>query len=126
MTGSASTFALVALGGGAGAMLRFAIGLSLSAGLFPWATLTVNIAGAALIGLIWGAAEDALWFAQWGRPLLVVGLLGGFTTFSAFSLETMSLLDSGRWASAFGYVLASVFGCVVATWLTYKAASLLA
>lgn len=126
MTGSASMYALVALGGGAGAALRFAIGLALSPGLFPWATLTVNIAGAALIGLIWGAVEDADWFAQWGRALLVVGLLGGFTTFSAFSLETMSLLDAGRWMSAVGYAMASVLGCVCATWLAFRAASLLA
>lgn len=119
-------FVLVALGGGAGAVLRFAIGLALNPGLFPWATLTVNIAGAALIGLIWGIAEDADWFAQWGRALLVVGLLGGFTTFSAFSMETMSMLDSGRWVNALSYAVTSVAGCVIATWLAYKAASLMA
>ncbi|MCR9279087.1 MAG: fluoride efflux transporter CrcB [Pseudomonadaceae bacterium] len=124
MTHSAGMYALVALGGGVGAMLRFAVGLTMNTLMFPWATLAVNIAGAALIGLLWGVAEDAQWFADWGRALLVVGLLGGFTTFSAFSLETMSLLDSGRWSIALAYVLTSVFGCIIATWLAYRAASL--
>lgn len=124
MTHSACMYALVALGGGVGAMLRFAVGLTMNTLMFPWATLAVNIAGAALIGLLWGVAEDAQWFADWGRALLVVGLLGGFTTFSAFSLETMSLLDSGRWSIALAYVLTSVFGCIIATWLAYRAASL--
>jgi len=108
----------VALGGSLGAVSRFLISTALFVpGQFPWATLVINIAGSFGIGLLWGLGHQQPWFEQWGRYLLVVGLLGGFTTFSAFSLETVGLVEGGRWASALGYVLASVLGCVLAAWV---------
>lgn len=107
----------VALGGSFGAAARFLISAVLFVpGQFPWATLVINIAGSFGIGLLWGFGHQQPWFEQWGRYLLVVGLLGGFTTFSAFSLETLGLLEGGRFAGALGYVLASVLGCVLAAW----------
>ncbi|MDA1075433.1 MAG: fluoride efflux transporter CrcB [Proteobacteria bacterium] len=110
-------FALVALGGALGAMSRYALATVILPGSrFPWATLAINIAGSFLIGLIWGHSAQQQWFQEWGRLFLVVGVLGGFTTFSAFSLETLSLIDNHRFVDAFGYVLLSVSGCVVATW----------
>jgi CrcB protein len=108
----------VALGGSLGAVGRFVISTVLFVpGQFPWATLVINIAGSFGIGLLWGVAHQQPWFEQWGRYLLVVGMLGGFTTFSAFSLETVGLIDGGRWAGAVGYVTASMLGCVCAAWL---------
>ncbi|MEQ8860146.1 MAG: fluoride efflux transporter CrcB [Pseudomonadales bacterium] len=103
----------VTLGGGFGALARFLISTWLfQPGRFPWATLAINIAGSFAIGVLWGFGQQQPWFDSWGRYLLVVGLLGGFTTFSAFSLETVALMESGRQAQALGYVLASVLLCV--------------
>ena len=73
-----------------------------------------------MIGALWGHAANAEWFAQWGRALLVSGLLGGFTTFSAFSLESLTLLQEGRLLAAGSYVIASVIGCLLAAWLGYR------
>ena len=108
----------VALGGALGALARFAVSAALFVpGQFPWATLAINIAGSFGIGLLWGMGHEQPWFEQWGRYLLVVGLLGGFTTFSAFSLETVELVESGRTLGAVSYVAASVLGCVAAAWI---------
>lgn len=114
-------YALVALGGAIGAMLRFAtthlVGV---AGLFPWATFGINIAGALAIGLVWGIWQEADWFIAWGRLLLVVGLLGGFTTFSAFSIEALMLLQQDRLLLAVAYVGSSVLVCIGLAWLGFK------
>jgi len=108
----------VALGGAAGAVLRMLIAATIGAHhVFPWATLTINIAGSFAIGLLWGAYGQAEWFQQWGRMLLVVGLLGGFTTFSAFSLETMNLVQGSRMLLGAGYVSASIIGCLIAVFV---------
>jgi CrcB protein len=107
----------VALGGGLGAVARFALSTLLFVpGQFPWPTLLINIAGSLGIGLLWGLYGQHGWFEAWGRYLLVVGLLGGFTTFSAFSLETVGLMEGGRSVEALAYVAVSVLGCVVAAW----------
>ncbi len=104
----------VALGGGVVAVARFLISTWLFLpGRFPWATLAINIAGSFAIGLLWGFGQQQPWFDSWGRYLLVVGVLGGFTTFSAFSLETVALMETGRQVQALGYVLASVLLCVL-------------
>ncbi len=119
-----STWLLVAAGGALGAMARWSLGiLFASGGEFPWATLSINIAGSLAIGLVWGAWSDAAWFVSWGRALLVSGLLGGFTTYSAFSLETVNLLTSARTGTAFAYVAATVTGCLAAAWLGQRLTS---
>jgi CrcB protein len=106
----------VAIGGAIGAVLRHQTGRLMTHWLgaktvtaFPWATLTVNIAGSLAMGLLAG------WIARQGpvggeqmRLLLGVGLLGGFTTFSSFSLEMMLLIERGQVASAMTYALVSV------------------
>jgi fluoride exporter len=100
----------VALGGGFGSWLRYAIGRSIGPTAFPFATLTVNLVGSFAMGLVAG------WLAQQGpggeswRLLLAVGLLGGFTTFSAFSLDIATLVQRGALGTAGLYVLASVVG----------------
>ncbi len=112
----------VACGGALGALLRFGVSAWVGAHhVFPWATLTINIAGSFAIGLLWGGYGHAEWFQQWGRMLLVVGLLGGFTTYSAFSLETLNLLQSGRVLSGVFYVSATVVGCLVAVFCGERA-----
>ena len=115
---------LVALGGGAGAVLRYHSGRALTALLgpatvaaFPWATLVVNVVGSLAMGLLAG------WLARHGsasetwRLLVGVGLLGGFTTFSAFSLELMLLIERGQGATAFAYAMISVLAGVTALYI---------
>jgi CrcB protein len=99
--------ALVALGGAIGSVLRVALAGAMfrAAGAsFPWGTLVVNVVGSLLIGVAAGRLPDR--GAAWA--LIVPGLLGGFTTFSAFSLETLNLLRTGRPAAAILYALAAV------------------
>lgn len=96
---------LVACGGALGAVARYACGLAVSSSGFPWATYAVNVLGCLLIGFI------AAGFPRLGEParlFLVVGLLGGFTTFSAFSFEFFALLDRRETAAAFLYVAATL------------------
>ncbi len=98
---------LVGLGGAAGSMLRYLVSLTASAALgpdFPWGTLAVNATGSAAIG-----ALAALNLQDPARLLLVTGLLGGFTTFSAFSLEAAQLWQRAPWLAAL-YVAASLGG----------------
>lgn len=97
----------VALGGGFGAWLRYVVGRLVPLGGFPWATLTVNIAGSFAMGLLvgWLARHDA---GEGWRLLLGVGLLGGFTTFSAFSLELVEMIERGNAGIAVAYALVSV------------------
>lgn len=110
---------LVMAGGAIGAVLRYWLGLFIRPGVaggFPLATLSVNIAGGLAMGLLAG------WLARGGgneplRLLLGVGVLGGFTTFSAFSLETVTLIERGESVVAMGYVAASVAGAVAALWI---------
>jgi CrcB protein len=71
---------------------------------FPWGTLAVNLIGSFAIGVIWVALAGR----GAGHLLLVTGFLGGFTTFSAFSLDTLRLIEGGQVGTALGYVAASV------------------
>ncbi len=80
---------------------------------FPWGTLTVNVLGGIAIGLCAALVVDRD-SARWS--LLVTGMLGGFTTFSAFSLQSLELLQTQRFAAAAAYVAASVIACVLACW----------
>ncbi len=116
-----SRFLWVALGGAAGAMLRYAISLIPVRGSFPVLTLITNLLGALLIGLIAGAAELAS-----PSPNLVLfaktGLCGGFTTFSTFSLEGYTLLKAGQKGMAALYILLSVGLCLLGVWLGRLAA----
>ena len=114
----------IALGGAVGAMSRFLLTTWLFVpGQFPWPTLLINFAGSFGIGLLWGVGFQQPWFETWGRYLLVVGVLGGFTTFSAFSLETVGLVEGGRVPEAVAYVMASVLSCVIAAWLGQRLVS---
>jgi len=109
---------IVATGGALGAVLRYMLSALIGAHLlFPWATLAINIAGSFAIGIVWGGFGHAEWFQQWGRLLLVIGVLGGFTTFSAFSLETLMLMQGGRWIAGTAYVSASVIGCLLSVFV---------
>ncbi|MGE0741389.1 MAG: fluoride efflux transporter CrcB [Hyphomonadaceae bacterium] len=110
---------LVALGGAIGSAARYGVSAVAARWFgpsFPWGTLSVNVIGGLAMGVL--AARVGLLHDN-ARLLLGVGVLGGFTTFSAFSLETVRLLEQQP-AHAFGYVLASVVLSVGACWLGYS------
>ena len=125
----AANILLVGLGGFAGAVARYALGgwilhHTLSA-KFPWSTFAVNVLGCLVMGVLSGLIERLDWFTPQMRLLLLTGLLGGFTTFSAFGLETIYLLRRGEPWIALTYALASVLVCVAAVWIGMRAAELL-
>jgi fluoride exporter len=110
---------LVALGSGVGGAARLFVStlIGRSAGTqFPWGTFAVNVVGCLLVGALGALFEPAspLHVRQDLRVLLVVGVLGGFTTFSAFSLEALLLLQRGASMTALAYVLGSVIACLAA------------
>jgi CrcB protein len=111
---------LVGLGGGIGSMLRYGSSLLIQSKLFPYATLAVNITGSFIIGIVFAMSikEEAL-LNNW-KLFLATGICGGFTTFSAFSLENMGLLQSGKYGVAFAYTGLSILLGIAATFLGYK------
>ncbi len=100
----------VGLGGAFGAMLRYAISLLLpvALGQFPWATWYANVIGCALAGVFLAASEKYALLQGDGRLLLLVGFLGGFTTFSSFGLESFNLWRHGYMGLALLYSLSSL------------------
>ena len=111
-------FSLLVLAGSAlGGLARFWLGawMVVVAGPdFPWGTLLINVAGSLLIGL---AATAIPVSSDAARAFVIVGLCGGFTTFSAYSLQTLELLQADRIPAALAYMAASVAACLAATWL---------
>ena len=91
-----------------------------AAALFPFGTLAVNIAGCLLIGVVFGCSEKGL-VSSAGHLFLTTGVLGGFTTFSAFSVETFTLFKNGHPGYAIAYVFASVLLGLLATCAAYWA-----
>ncbi|KPF93304.1 camphor resistance protein CrcB [Novosphingobium sp. AAP83] len=111
--------ALVALGGASGAVLRYHAGrligtISGPNTVFPWGTFSINFTGSLAMGLLAGwlarhGTSEGAWGSETWRLLLGVGVLGGFTTFSAFSLESVLLIERGLFTSAALYAAGSVF-----------------
>ncbi len=115
--------AMVGSGGFAGALLRYWLSTwvnrQLGSGFMPFGTLIVNLLGCVLIGLVAGVADRQELLGLEARLLLVVGLLGGFTTFSAFALESLLLLQEGNLIAAVTYVGAHLILGVALVWLAY-------
>lgn len=112
---------IIAIGTGSfiGAVLRYLLTQFIQSKLlstFPFGTLTVNIVGCLLIGLVFGVSAKVNLSQEW-RLFLATGLLGGFTTFSAFSYETINLLRDGQFWYASTYVVSSVVVGLVATFI---------
>ncbi len=105
----------IATGGAAGALLRYGLGgwvQRASGGSFPWGTLSVNLLGCLVVGLLW-AVLDVVEVSANVRAMLLVGLLGAFTTFSTFSLEGLQLIENRQYALAVGYLGGSCLGGLV-------------
>ncbi len=119
----------IALGGGLGSVLRFLLSSWIQgrtrAAFFPWGILTVNLIGCLTIGILFGIIverfnTDPIW-----RSGIFLGLLGSFTTFSSFTLDTVTLLHSGAYGMALLYILTSVGVGIVATMLGLSLARIL-
>lgn len=121
-TFDARALAAAAGGGAIGAMARYAVDQAadrLGVAL-PWATLAINVVGCVLMGILVSyvlahPARHLLW-----RPFLGVGVLGGFTTFSAFAGDAVLLADDGAWAASAAYVVATLVGGLLALWAGFS------
>ena len=111
---------LVGLGGAIGSMLRFATSLVINSKYFPYATLVVNITGSFIIGVVFAMSIRQAGLSTNWQLFLATGICGGFTTFSAFTLENMGLLQSGRTGMALSYIALSIVLGIVATFLGYQ------
>jgi CrcB protein len=115
------------IGGGLGSAARLAVSDMIArhvGGSFPWGTLAVNLTGSLAIGFIATvSAPGGHWLAGPGaRHFVMLGLLGGYTTFSSFSLQTLDLMREGDWHRAAGNVLLSVGLCLAGAWLGHAMA----
>ena len=106
----------VGLGGFAGSVLRYLVGRWLGGG-FPWGTMTVNVAGCLLIGLLYAFAERGNLSSPGLRLLLMAGFCGGFTTFSAFMSDNIAMLRAGEFLPFALYTVGSVLLGLGAVWL---------
>ena len=109
----------IAIGGAAGAVLRYSASLSIYSLLgrgFPYGTLFVNVSGSLLMGLLSVIMMERLDMAPEWRAAVLVGVLGSFTTFSTFSIETLNLLEQGDLMRAMANIVLSILVCLLAVW----------
>ena len=116
-------YCFIAAGGATGACLRYFVTTSVDS-LFgkhmPFGTLTVNVVGSFALALLYGFIERHDLSDYPYRALIGVGLLGAFTTFSTFSVETLTLLENGLWLKAAANVFLNVGACLIAGWLAIQ------
>jgi fluoride exporter len=122
-----AVLAVIAVGGGLGSIARYGLSelLPTPAGTFPWATFITNVSGCFLIGVLMVLITDVWSAHRLVRPFLGVGVLGGYTTFSTYAVETRGLLQPGTVALAFTYLAGTLICAMLAVlfgvWLTRKA-----
>ena len=118
-------YLIIGLGGALGSMLRFGLGSLIDTNvqktgqIFPWGTIVVNITGCFVIGFIFtiSTGEGRLLLSPLTRNFITIGILGGYTTFSSFSWQTLTLAQSGQMWGAVANVILSVVLCLVGVWL---------
>lgn len=122
----------VALGGALGSVARFWLNGVVSeryGTTFPWGTMTINVIGSFIIGVLGALTIPEGRMSTEARTvttqLLMIGICGGFTTFSSFSLQTLNLVRDREWLYAGGNILLSVVLCLIATWLGYLLGSII-
>jgi len=117
-------YIVIGLGGALGSMLRFGLGSLIDTNaqktgqIFPWGTIIVNVTGCFIIGFIFtiSASEGRIILSSLTRNFIMIGILGGYTTFSSFSLQTLTLAQDGQWWGAAANVLLSVVLCLAGVW----------
>ena len=112
--------AAIAIGGAAGSVLRYGVSQGIHALVgrgFPWGTLVVNSLGSLLVGFIFVYLVERSAVSEVLRAALFIGLLGGFTTFSTFSLETLALIEEASYIKAMVNIFISVVLCLAGAWL---------
>ena len=114
-----SDWLAVAVGGALGAMLRFWVSESMPSESFPWGTLTVNLVGSVLLGIL-TAAVAVNTLSETQALLFGTGLLGAFTTLSTFSIETATLWDEQRWSALVGYISATALAGPLLALISWK------
>ena len=110
----------IAAGGAFGAVARFGVSTGVYAMMgrsFPYGTLAVNVIGSLLMGLLYVMLIERLSLSPEFRAILLIGFLGSFTTFSTFSMETLSLIEQAQLLKAAVNIVASVALCLLATWI---------
>ncbi|MEU1870288.1 CrcB protein [Streptomyces ambofaciens] len=120
----APVVAVVALGGGTGAAARYAASLwwPTQSGAFPWTTFGVNVAGCAVIGVFMVVITEVWTAHRLVRPFFGTGVLGGFTTFSTYAVDTRTLFADGRVPTGLAYLAATPLAALTAVWLAAWAA----
>lgn len=112
-------YAALGLAGAVGTMLRAActsLAVRLFGTGFPWGTLAVNVLGSFLFGMIVGLFRSRAGIAPAAETILLVGLLGGFTTYSSYAFQAVEMSAAGRWLGAAAYLLATNLGALAAVW----------
>jgi CrcB protein len=123
------TYLLIAVGGALGSMGRYFLNgvvTAITGPTFPWGTMLINIVGSFAIGFyatMTDPADGRIRASGAARQFVMTGICGGFTTFSSFSLQTLTLARDGEWVRAGGNVIGSVTLCLVAVWVGHLAAS---
>jgi CrcB protein len=120
-----SALALVAIGGAIGSVSRYALSsaiLRVTGSLFPLGTFIVNLAGCIAFGAIVGAAEHRFVLTSSARAFLLVGVLGGFTTFSSYVFESAALMQDGQFAAAALNLTGQVAAGLIGFWVAYVVA----
>ncbi len=123
-----STYLAVALGSALGGVGRYwcsGLVARLFGETFPWGTVTVNVLGSLAIGFFatLTAPDGRLFVGSTARQFFMLGVFGGYTTFSSFSLQTLNLVRDGEWFRAGANIVVSVLLCLVAVWLGHALAS---
>lgn len=112
---------MVGLGGSLGAVLRYLLSGTFRSGSFPYGTLTVNLTGSFLLGLLFFSYAFTGSFSQNWRLFLGIGLLGSFTTMSTFSVETFSLMEDREHFKALTNIVLNLAGCILGVYLARAA-----
>jgi len=121
------TYLAVAIGGAIGACLRYGVNelvVNVLGKSFPFGTLLVNILGSFVLGWLYALFSSGVLAVSPWRALVAIGLIGAFTTFSTFSLDTVLLFEQGDWLKAIANVLLNVLLCLTLAWLGLKLGSM--
>lgn len=121
------TMLVIFLGAGLGGVARHAVGgwvQSATGGSFPWDTLLINVTGSMLLAILYAVVEGTAAAPEW-RAFVGIGVLGGYTTFSTFSIDALRLLQGGEWGRALLYVTGSVVLSLAGAALALRAATVL-